>query len=97
MLWIIQMQNGGVFEAETKRKVIDAMVKYYAENNRDAEQIKSIYYELNDGRCNELCGDIVTKIQRMIESGVAEWRGIADQEYRGRLEIESEVRGMIYG
>ncbi len=90
MLFIAEMQTGGCFEATTKRKGVEQMIQHFAENDCSAGQIKSIFYLFEDGRCNEICGDVVGKIQDMVDEGVAEWRKIADEEWRGQKEIERD-------
>jgi hypothetical protein len=96
MILIAEMKNGGVFEADSKKKLTDQMIRHFAENDCDAGQIKALYIIKKDDRTNEFCNDVVTKIQSIIDKGIAEWRKIADEEYRGQQEIESEIKGMIY-
>jgi len=97
MLWVIEMQSGTVFEAETKRKLVNQIVSHYAQRDQEASQIKSLFYLFKDNRCNEICNNGVARLQDLIDQEVAEWRRIANEEYRGQQEIESEVRGLIYG
>lgn len=96
MIVIAEMQTGGVFEAECKRKLSAQMIRHFAENDEDAGQIKAIYVVKKDDSTDELCSDVVAKIQDIIDEGVVQWRKISDEEYRGRKEIERDFRaGLI--
>ena len=97
MILVAEMENGGVFEAASKRKLMAQMIQHFAENDCDAGQIKAIYCIFKDDRTNEFCRDVVTKIQNILDQGVAEWRKTADEEYHAQKEIESEIKGIIYG
>ena len=97
MILIAKMQNGGVFEAPSKKKLTQDMIQYFGENDCQADQIEGIYCIFKNDKINEFCKDVVNKIQNIIDEGITEWREIADQEYHGQKEIESEIRGMIYG
>ncbi len=94
MILIAEMQNGGVFEAPSKKRLTSQMIEHFGENNQNAEQIKAIYCIFKNDRVNEFCGEVVNKIQEIIDNGVAEWRKIINEEYCGRKEIENEVRRM---
>jgi len=97
MILVAEMQSGGVFEAASKKKLTNQMIQHFAENSEDAGQIKAIYYVLKNDKTNEICSDAVSRIQEIIDDGVAKWRKTADEEYCGRKQIESEIRGAIYG
>jgi len=86
------MSRGGAFEEATRRKLVAAMIKHYAENDEEPAQIKAIYVVKKNGKPDEFCADFVSKMQDVVDEGVAEWRKIADQEYRGQKEIEREFR-----
>jgi hypothetical protein len=88
MLWIIEMQNGGVFEASTKRKVINQMIEHYAERG-SAGQIKAIYYVFKDDRTDELCQKARNKVQEIVDNGVARLCGQIE-ENDGAQEILSQ-------
>lgn len=96
MILIAEMQNGKVFEAESKKKLTAAMIEHFAENDCDAGQIKALYVIKKDDSTDEFCKNAVKKIQNIIDKGVAEWRKTAEQEYHGQREIELEIKGMIY-
>lgn len=90
MIVIAEMQTGGVFEAESKRKLSAQMIQHFAENDEDAGQIKAIYVVKKDDSTDELCSDVVAKIQDIIDEGVAEWREAARIEREGQKDIERD-------
>ncbi len=90
MFYVVEMQHGGVFEPETKRKGVAEMIQHFAERDEEAGQIKAIYVVKKNDKTDEFCRDIVAKIQNMIDEGVAEWRKIADQEHEGQKQIERD-------
>lgn len=90
MIIVAQMQSGGCFEAENKRKLSQQMIQHFGENDEEAGQIKSLFYVLNDDRTDEICQRGIDILQEIIDEGVAEWRKIADEEYRGQKEIERD-------
>lgn len=90
MLWIVEMQSGGVFEAATKRKIVDSMIQHFAENDDSAAQIKAIFCVFKDDRTDELCQSAVSKMQDIIDEGVSEWRKSAEEEAEGQREIERD-------
>ncbi len=92
MILVAEMQNGGVFEAISKRKLTNQMIQHFAENDCDAGQIKAIYCIFKNDRTDELCGENIAKIQDIVDEGVSEWRKIAAEEWRGQKEIEREFR-----
>lgn len=95
MIWVIQMQNGLVFEAATKRKAINAMIEHYAENNSSAGQIKSIFYVLENGKCNELCKNAVEVVQDLVDGGVKEWRKTISEDRREIEMLISDYREAV--
>ena len=92
MIVISEMQNGGVFEAASKKKLTAAMIRYYAKRDQEPAQIKAIFCVKKDGKTDEFCGLVVQRIQQIVDDGVKEWRKQADIEYRGQKEIESDYR-----
>lgn len=90
MFYVVEMQQGGVFEPETKRKGVAQIIQHFAERDEEAGQIKAIYIVKKNDKTDEFCRDIVSKIQDMIDEGVVEWRKTADEEHRGQKEIESD-------
>jgi hypothetical protein len=90
MIVIAEMESGGVFEAPSKKKLTDQMIQHFAENNEDAGQIKAVYCVFKDDSTEEFCKEVVGKIQNIVDNGVSEYRKIADQEYRGQKQIESD-------
>jgi len=92
MILIAEMQNCGFFEAESKKKLTDQMIQHFGQNNQDAGQIKAIYCVFKDDRTKEFCKEVVGKVQNIVDNGVSEYRKIADQEYRGQKQIESDYR-----
>ena len=95
MILIAEMQSGGVFEAESKKKLTAAMIKYFSENNCKADRIKSIFVIKNCGKTDEFCNLVVERIQEIVDCGVSESLKQAQIEYFGQIEIESEIRDMI--
>jgi hypothetical protein len=92
MIVIAEMQNGGVFEAASKKKLTHQMIRHFAENNEDAGQIKAIFCVFKNDKTQEFCKKVVGKIQNIIDEGVAESQKIAEQERQGQREIESDFR-----
>jgi hypothetical protein len=43
MIYIVVLKKGGVFEAETKRKLTASMIEHYIERDCEPEQIQSIF------------------------------------------------------
>lgn len=97
MILVAEMKSGGVFEAESKKKLTAQMIQHFAENDCNAGQIKAIYCVFKDDRTNEFCRDVINKAQNIVDNGVMEWRKTSDEEYSGKKQIESEIRGLIYG
>lgn len=96
MMWIVSTTEG-CFEGVSKKKTLAKMVKYYGERNQEAGTIEAIFLVKNNGEVDEICEKVTNKIQKMLNDEVEEWRIVAASEYRGRREIESEIRGAIYG
>ena len=92
MILICEMQNGGVFEATSKKKLTAAMIRYYAERDQEPAQIKAIFCVKKDGKTDEFCKMVVDRMQKIVDQGVKEWRKQADIEYSGQKEIESNYR-----
>lgn len=90
MIWIIEMQSGGVFEAETKRKAINQIVQFYGENDRQAGQIKAIYYTTKHDKTDELCCYAVSRIQSIIDEGVEEYRKNSQEACEAQKDIKSD-------
>jgi len=86
MILVAQMQSGGVFEAASKRKLTDAMIQHFAENNQDAGQIKGVFCVLKDDRIKEFCSEVVEKFQNIIDEGVQYCR-----EQQQQWESEHEM------
>lgn len=84
------MQNGGVFEAATKRKVINQMIEHYAEKECDADQIRAIYYITKDERVDEICKKVVSQIQSIVDNKVNNLRRSADDEYQEKTNIRQD-------
>ena len=92
MIVISEMQNGGVFEAASKKKLTAAMIRFYAQRDQDPAQIKAVFCVKKDGKTDEFCKMVVDRMQEIVEDGVKDWRKQADQEYRCTREIESDYR-----
>lgn len=90
MILVAEMESGGVFEASSKRKLTDQMTQHLCEVDCCSSQIRSIACVFEDGRTKEFCAEVVEKFQNIIDEGVAEWQKIADQEHRGRQELQSD-------
>lgn len=90
MIVVAEMRNGGTFEAQSRKKLIEKMINYFGENDRDAGQIKALYVVFKNNTVDELCKEAVRKTQDAIDEGTREWRKIAEQEYRGQMMIEQE-------
>jgi hypothetical protein len=85
MLWIIETKNG-VFEANTKRKVINQMIEHFGDNGRDAT-IKAIYCQFRDGRTDKIYAKGRHKIQKIIDNGIS--------EYREQMEENQGAKAML--
>jgi hypothetical protein len=90
MLYIVVLKKGGVFEAETKRKLTASMIEHYIERDCEPEQIQSIFCILKNEKTKEFCQKVVAKIQEIVDEGVAEGRKISNQEYCERIEIQND-------
>jgi len=96
MLWTIEMQNSGVFEAETTRKVIQKIINYYSDSET-LPRIKSIYVINKNDDVEQLCSDAVLRLQNILDEKISKNKKISDQEYLGQKEIESQIGDAIYG
>jgi hypothetical protein len=90
MLYICLLKKGGVFEAETKRKLTASMIQHYIERDCEPEQIQSIFFIFKNEKTKEFCQKVVAKIQEIVDEGVAEGRKISDKEYCERIEIQND-------
>jgi|GWRWMinimDraft_5_1066013.scaffolds.fasta_scaffold204893_1 hypothetical protein len=90
MLYICLLKKGGVFEAETKRKLTASMIEHYIERDCEPEQIQSIFCIFKNEKTKEFCQKVVAKIQEIVDEGVAEGRKISDYEYCERIEIQND-------
>lgn len=90
MLYIVVLKKGGVFEAETKRKLTASMIQHYVERDCEPEEIQSIFCILKNEKTKEFCQKVVAKIQEIVDCGVAEGRKNSDQEYCERIEIQND-------
>lgn len=97
MIWVFEMKNGGVFEAATRHDMIEKMVSHYVKNNLEAGQIKAVYRIRNNESVDELNADSICDIQETIDGLVKQGRKLLNEELEGQKQIESEVRGLIYG
>ena len=89
MFFVAEMKCGGIFEAESKKKLTMQMIEYYAQNKETAK-IKTISCIFEDNHTIELPNNIVQKIQEIIEKGIAEYSELMDQERYSEKEIEHE-------
>lgn len=85
MLWIIETQNG-VFEAETKRKIIKQMIEHYGDNGRNPT-IKAVYCVFKDDRTDEICRKVVAKIQKLVDDGIEQYRNDCSEYHEGQEDI----------
>jgi hypothetical protein len=90
MIYICLLKKGGVFEAETKRKLTASMIEHYIERDCEPEQIQSIFCILKNEKTKEFCQKVVAKIQEIVDCGVAEGRKISNEEYCERIEIQND-------
>jgi len=90
MLYICLLKKGGVFEAETKRKLTASMIQHYIERDCEPEQIQSIFCILKNEKTKEFCQKVIAKIQEIVDEEVAEGRKISNQEYCERIEIQND-------
>jgi hypothetical protein len=90
MIYICLLKKGGVFEAETKRKLTASMIEHYVERDCEPEQIQSIFCILKNEKTKEFYQKVVAKIQEIVDEGVAEGRKISNQEYCERIEIQND-------
>jgi hypothetical protein len=96
MIFIAHMNNGGVFEASSKRELVSQMIEHYGQQDEQADNIKAIYCLFKDESVEEFCDEIVKKVQKMVDVGVAEWRKNASEDSAHYEQLESEIRGAIY-
>lgn len=90
MLWIIETQNG-VFEAETKRKIINKITEYYGDNERNPT-IKAIYCVFKDDRTDEICRKGVAKIQEHLDDRIEQYRKDCDEYREGQEDISRDYQ-----
>jgi len=90
MILISEMQSGGVFEAATKRKLIDQMAKHYAENNCEAGQIKAIFVVTKNEKTNEICQSAVSRIQALVEEALANYLQIMSEQYQEQENLRND-------
>ena len=88
MLWIIETQSG-VFEAETKRKIINNITEHYGDNGRDPT-IKAIYCVFKDDRTDEICRKGVAKIQKLVDDGIEQYRKDCSDYHEGQEDISRD-------
>ena len=92
MILVAEMEKGGVFEAATKRKLVDQMAKHYAENNCEAGQIKAIFVVRKDDKTNEACKNAVSRVQELVEDAWGNYLLIM----REQLEEQENLRNDYY-
>jgi len=94
MILVAEMESGGVFEAATKRELVDQMAKHYAENNCEVGQIKAIFISrggLQDfWTTDESTPEIVSRVQALVEEAVAEWQKVSCQQSEENKELQSD-------
>lgn len=89
MLWLITLKNGGCFEANTKRQIINDIVEISIQKNLRPE-IEAIFIMKKNGTCDEICKKVISKIQEIVDQKLSESLEIINQESRGQRAIESE-------
>lgn len=89
MDWTIETTKG-CFQGNRLKEVINDMIEYYGSNDEDPEQVTDAYAYGKDDRLFQICAKGISKIQERIEEEVAEWRRVADEEWRGQKDIESD-------
>ncbi len=90
MILVAEMESGGVFEAATKRKLVDQMAKHYAENNCEAGQIKAIFMIREGWTPDEATPEIVSRVQALVEEAVAEWQKVSWQQSQENQDLQSD-------
>lgn len=90
MILVAEMRKGGVFEAESKKKLTDKIIEYFAESDQEAGQIKAIYIIKKNDKTDEFCNEVVKKIQYIVDEGVSKWRKKVDEECFNQKEIRRD-------
>lgn len=90
MILVAEMESGGVFEAATKRKLVDQMAKHYAENNCEAGQIKAIFVVRKDDKTNEICQNAVSRVQELVEDAWGNYLLIMREQLEERENLRSD-------
>ncbi|MBP7710773.1 MAG: hypothetical protein KA100_06880 [Rickettsiales bacterium] len=90
MILVAQMESGGVFEAATKRKLVDQMAKHYAENNCEAGQIKAIFVVRKDDKTNEACQNVISRVQELVEEAVQYYRTAMFEQMQEQDQLRSD-------
>ena len=90
MLWIIETQNG-VFEAKSKRKIINQITEYYGDNGQDPT-IKAVYCVFKDGRTDEIYRKGVAKIQNLIDDKIEKYRKDCVEYHEGQEDISKDYQ-----
>ena len=90
MLWIIETQNG-VFEAKTKRKIINQITEYYGDNGRNPT-IKAVYCVFKNDRTDEICRKGVAKIQKLVDDGIERHRKDCSDYHDGQEDISRDYQ-----
>lgn len=94
MIVIAEMENGGSFEADCKRKLIEKIIQYFCDRDEEAGRINNIYYVFKqDSRDDKkLCDYAVEKIQNIVDCSVEEWRRNVKFECENQKMIEMEYK-----
>jgi len=90
MILIAEMESGGVFEAATKRELVDQMAKHYAENNCEAGQIKGIFCVFENGKTNEICQNAVSRVQELVEEALANYLQIMSEQFQEQENLRND-------
>ena len=90
MLWIIETQNS-VFEAETKRKIINQITEHYGDSGQDPT-IKAVYCIFKDGRTDEICRKEVAKIQEHLDDRIEQYRKDCSDYHDGQEDISRDYQ-----
>lgn len=90
MIWVIEMENGGVFEAATKRELVDQMAKHYAENNCEAGQIKAIFMIREGWTPDEATPKMVSRVQALVEEALANYLQIMSEQFQEQENLRND-------
>ena len=90
MIWIIKTQNG-VFEAKTKRKIINNITEHYGDNGCNPT-IKGVYCVFENDRTDEICKEEVAKIQKHLDDKIEQYRKDCDEYHEGQEDINKDYQ-----